>query len=444
MYTRNNQNKERDERRKKRSEKKRGIETPIGNFKDGDMIETPLGRFKSSGKPKTQSGKPKNLLSDFNSVETPSKDPLNIRTPIEQQDEYYSQRGRRMDGSVVESKQELEEKAVQDAYLTDEEELLRDVSDFEEGVDYVFDSTKGMDGSIDRRSLQGGAVFNDTNFSDHLAPESHISQSAYDTEEFKGVNPRNLSQRDLSEIKQLRQDEFNDDSRRVRNIVDEVELLSGGNNDSLMNGQDLNIGDDEGKYDDTDDQGHSTSGLDRGRNSHRVTEIDLENMDESLSNLFEEDGNVNIIDDVSSIGRRFGDAIPRVRNFGDDISSIMSGSDSITNYISELTDLSDQDGSWFSRDSKLEKNIPLNERMGSANKIPMNKETRDNIGKFNPMMNAGNRLLMSQGASLGTINEMRKKKVNWKQPNRTFKNNQVDLIRLGNQTKIKMDNEFAP
>ena len=51
---------------------------------------------------------------------------------------------------------------------------------------------------------------------------------------------------------------------------------------------------------------------------------------------------------------------------------------------------------------------------------------------------------MSQGASLGTISEMRKKEINYKQPNRKFKNDAVGLVRMGMRTAQLMDNEYAP
>lgn len=228
-------------------------------------------------------------------------------------------------------------------------------------------------------------------------------------------------------------DEHKDDTQRVYDMVNEVEVLSGGNKDSLMDANDLV---DENKHDDP--RGHATSGLDRGRMAHAVQEIDLENMEASLNQFFEENGRDGISDDVSSIGRRFGETIPSVRGMGGDA---MSGADSIMGTISALTGLSDQDGSWFSPDKELEKNVDMNERMSGANKIPMNKDTRDNIGKFNSM-NAGNKLLMSQGASLGTIAEMRSKSIEYQQPSRRVKGNAINLVRLGRQTQHRIDNEF--
>jgi hypothetical protein len=233
----------------------------------------------------------------------------------------------------------------------------------------------------------------------------------------------------------------------VRNIVDEVEILSGGKNDSLMDAQDLV---DEEKHDtDTHRDTHfAKSGVQRGRDSHAVQEIDLENMEASLRDFFGEgeDEGLPLNDDVSSIGRRFGESISRVRGFSDDVSSVISGGSDIMSSISGLTSLSEENGSWFSKDKQLEDDTDVNDRMSSMNRTAMRKDTREQIGKFNPMMNAGNKLLMSQGASLGTINEMRKKEneVEYKQPNRKHKGNAVDLVKMGNRTKIMMDNEFNP
>jgi len=313
-----------------------------------------------------------------------------------------------------------------------------------------FDRTRQISGSIVNRPLQQAGGGLPRTYVDHLAPESHISQEAHDREEYKGSNPRDNTTEDLRLIEALRLQEHEDDANRVRDIVQEVEILSGGQNDSLMDGQDLV---DENKNDPDDNpRGHSRSGIQRGRDAHAVREIDLENIEQSLmpqeGKYEREDKYDNPFDDYASIGRRFGQAIPRVRGIfnaeDDDDESVMTASDSIMSTISGLTDLSDQDGSWFSKDKDLDKNIDINERMSGLNKIPMNKDTQSEIGKYNPMMNAGNKLLMSQGASLGTINEMRKKQVQYKQPNRRFKNNAVNLVRLGNQTNIKMNQEYDP
>ena len=312
---------------------------------------------------------------------------------------------------------------------------------------YPFDNTRLISGSQEINPIQGSGGGVPNTYVDHLAPESYISQDAHDKEEYIGANPRDHTSQDLRVIEQLRRQEYEDDADRVRDIVQEVEILSGGQNDSLMDGQDLV---DEQKYDTDYDnhRGHSRSGIQRGRDAHAIPEIDLEDIESSLSQFFgEEDAPEGISDDSASIGRRFGQAIPRVRggfNQDDDVQSVMSGSDSIMSTISGLTSLSDKDGSWFSKDKDLEKDIDVNERMSGINKIPMSKDAQTEIGKFNPMMNAGNKLLMSQGASLGTISEMRKKEINYKQPNRKFKNNAVDLVRLGNQTNIKMNQEYDP
>ena len=306
-----------------------------------------------------------------------------------------------------------------------------------------FGNTSSISGSVVNRPLQQAGGGLPRAYRDHLAPESQISQEALDREEYKGANPRGWTPDELRVIEQLRQEEYEDDAFRVRDIVDEVEILSGGPNDSLMDGQDLV---DENKHETGDNpRGHASSGLDRGRKSHAVREIDLESIDSSVNDFFD-GGEKGISDDVSSIGRRFGQAIPRVRSFADDDDdeSVMSASDSIMSSITGLTDLSDKDGSWYSKDNDLEKDVDVNERMAVLNKIAINKDTHAEIGKFNPMMNTGNKLLMSQGASLGTISEMRKNEIAYKQPNRKYKGNAVNLVRMGNRTAQLLDNEYAP
>jgi len=559
MYTRQSkkdQNKARAERRKVRSHEKRVQEQEEEsriNSRRRQPMKTPAGKPKGPRSPNPLSspnGMTPEEVTNFQRnkekymmTETPQKnlqselnananDPLGIVTPLTERDRFYDQAGHRIGGEVVRSQADREREAYEETYLTDEEEFKRevdDVSDFEEGVDYIqrpklpnrpppsrpekgvlktterpnvqiarvqsgqvdqrnilggmpstrilddrkmktgrvqkidkdlrqpmprrnvprpFDNTRLISGSQEIKPIQGadgGGVPN--TYVDHLAPESYISQDAHDKEEYRGANPRDHTSQDLRVIEQLRRQEYEDDADRVRDIVQEVEILSGGQNDSLMDGQDLV---DEQKYDTDYDnhRGHSRSGIQRGRDAHAIPEIDLEDIESSLSQFFgEEDAPEGISDDSASIGRRFGQAIPRVRggfNQDDDVQSVMSGSDSIMSTISGLTSLSDKDGSWFSKDKDLEKDIDVNERMSGINKIPMSKDAQTEIGKFNPMMNAGNKLLMSQGASLGTISEMRKKEINYKQPNRKFKNDAINLVRLGNQTNIKMKQEYDP
>lgn len=311
---------------------------------------------------------------------------------------------------------------------------------------FLFDQTSHMSGSIVNQELTSSEVSQAETYNDHLQPESQLMLEANDKEEFKGANPRENDSSDLKEINDLRIEEFKDDAQRVRDIVDEVEILSGGINDSLMDATDLVDENAEAKHDDDDDlTGHPDAGIERAEDAHRIAEVDLEHLDENLSDFFMEREDI-VYDDLSSIGRRFGESIPHFRSsfVNDmDIQSVSSG-DSIMDSISGLTSLSSQDGSWFSSDKDLESNIDMSERMNGMNKIAVNKDFRDNIGKYNPMSNANNRLMMSQGVSLGTINEMRSRDIKYKQPNRKIKSDAVNLVRLGNQTALKIQNEYAP
>lgn len=278
---------------------------------------------------------------------------------------------------------------------------------------------------------------------DHLAPESEISQRALDRERFHGVNPRGMSVQDVQQIDNMREQEHKDDVNRVSDIVDEIEILSGGNNDSLMGAQDLV--DPNGRQQEDDRRGHAESGLRRGREAHSIQEIDLENIQQSIDEFFNDEAlGGGITDDLASIGRRFGEAIPTVRHLADDADAIMQSAESITTTIRDLTGLSDKDGKWFSKDDKLEKDVDVEERMGDMNKIANNKDVMSNLGKFNPFLNTGNSLMMSQGASLGSIGRIRKEDIKYRQPNRSRKGDAVNLARLGRQTAITQENEFEP
>lgn len=297
--------------------------------------------------------------------------------------------------------------------------------------------------SRDMRSISDSVGGIPPTYVDHLAPESEISRRALDRERFHGVNPRDMSVQDVQDIERMREQEHKDDANRVSDIVDEIEILSGGQNDSLMGAQDLV--DPNGKPQEDDQRGHAESGLRRGREAHSIQEIDLENIQQGIDEFFNDDAlGGGITDNLASIGRRFGEAIPTVRHLADDADAIMKSAESISTTIRDLTGLSDKDGRWFSKDDKLEKDLDVEERMGDMNRIPVNKDVMSNLGKFNPFLNTGNSLMMSQGASLGSIGRIRKEDIQYRQPNRSFKGDAVNLARLGRQTAIKNEHEFEP
>lgn len=328
----------------------------------------------------------------------------------------------------------------------------------ERNADVALIQRKESVNPFDRNNFVGGTNFYDPSmrsadssvpnvYNDSLAPESAISQSAYDRELYNGVEAYGRTPSDFRDIDRMRRDEIRDDASRGVDMVNEHQILSGGRNNSLFNGSDIGVPDnEERKHDDEDEErrGYSISGVDRGNRASSITDLDLESAQAFVDRVFDEDNNRLFNDDVSSIGRNFGDSIPQYRDYDDDNRSIMSGADSIMSSISNIADLSSQDGSWFSKDKDLDKDVDVNDRMSGGNKIAMNKDMRNSIGKYNPNVLAGNKLLMSQKASLGTIGELRKKDVNWKQPNRSFKNTQVDLIRLGNKTQIELSQQFDP
>ena len=62
--------------------------------------------------------------------------------------------------------------------------------------------------------------------------------------------------------------------------------------------------------------------------------------------------------------------------------------------------------------------------------------------KWGPRTGRGTKLLMTAGPQ--SISEIRNANIEWKRPSRTYKTNQIDLIRKGNQTFGNIINQYAP
>jgi len=210
---------------------------------------------------------------------------------------------------------------------------------------------------------------------------------------------------------------FNEDTdlQRVGNIVNEVEILSGGVNDSLMGGQDLVDNNYVEEHKNEGISGHLDSGFTRGQNAHRIEEVSLDDLDSTVPS----------------------------REVAETTTPEIGG---IVDSIKNLTLLSEDNGnaSWFNTDNELQQNINMDDRLTNINRVVLNKDTE--IGKYNPTINASPdmKLLMSQGVSLGTITEMRNREIQYTQPDRKFKGNAVNLIRMGNRTNYLLQHEYDP
>jgi hypothetical protein len=117
--------------------------------------------------------------------------------------------------------------------------------------------------------------------------------------------------------------------------------------------------------------------------------------------------------------------------------------------IKALTELSaDNGGSWFSEDKSMADYITPEQRISSINKARFDNDIREKLGKYNGRgAGSNNKMLLATGASLSTLNEMRKGdegKSDYKQPSRSYKGNAVKLVRNSTRKGILMEQQYDP
>ena len=168
---------------------------------------------------------------------------------------------------------------------------------------------------------------------------------------------------------------------------------------------------------------YGDSGFRRGRTARNENpDIDLEN----LESAFEDDLGFYEYKDQGLATR------------GAMLATTVQPQDQIRGFI----DQSEQKGGrFYAEDSGLEQSNNLNDRMSRMNIIRRTKDSQ--IDKFTNR-SGKDAFLRSQGASMASISELRNKEIDWKQPSRSFKNNQVGLVRKGVRTGRLMDSEFEP
>lgn len=269
----------------------------------------------------------------------------------------------------------------------------------------------GMDRS---KSLEFFDVNSDSFHKDNLGPEAQMSQAAYDREEYKGVDTNRIRNLDPNIMEMRRQDDAQSVFAKTITNVQEAGVLAGSD---LLNKNSFR---DPAKQDDGGER-YSDSGFTRGQTARsEKPDIDLENLADAYS-----EG----IDGMNDAGLSSRGAynIPNV-----DPSEQIRG----------LLEQSEQKGgSWYASDENLPQNYSTANRMSRMNFIRRTKDME--IDKF-AERSGRDRFLRSQGASIASINELRNKTIDWKQPTRSFKSNQVDLVRTGVRTGRLIDSEFEP
>ena len=296
-----------------------------------------------------------------------------------------------------------------------------------------------------------------------------------------------------------------DDIKEIKREIDEAKMLSGGDHATLFNGDTLNMSANQDTADaEKHDNGGTESGLERYRGSKRDTDIpDLSNFDfndyamaggdvlptRGSINDFESDFRQRSNNSKKSIYSAFsgdyagsqesllsnGYGRPAMPQFNNRKNESKYEQDYKEGHDSEVFDnqrlqglnapglnaqpLSDigDNGSIMSeisnhinlRDDSMDStdNKPTMEdlirRMKGVNRTNTNFKDFKKKQKWNPTTGRGNKLkgIKTMSNSLSSIREAQ---IPYKQPNRSYKGDAVNLVRMGNSTITKIINQYQP
>jgi hypothetical protein len=328
-----------------------------------------------------------------------------------------------------------------------------------------FENYGKMSGGINA-GLQTKTTKQENDFKADIAPiyqdynqilDAKINDNAMSRELFKGVDPNDLVDAGISPelmdeyFERLNALENAQNNAEINGALNNIEILSGGNRDSLFGVQDQASTRTalRGEYnpDYPDNLQYNPSGLERGRNAQAIDEVKEEELN---------------LRDREATGRTIGLSVGILGNafrgiFGKDDVINARGKESILDDINQNIRLLGK-RSMYGTDKKDfdddYEGIDMNKRVASfaeyskqrpyGNKNPsmMEQETKENemddIAKA-MMFNKG-----IGGAVGSTIPQLREQEFGYKLANRKTAHNGVAFIRGGNRTAAMIENEFLP
>lgn len=286
--------------------------------------------------------------------------------------------------------------------------------------------------------------------------------------------------------------------KNTKKIIKETKMLTGKNKATLFNGEDL---DDESKHDDDEDMatGATQSGYERNQNARANTDIpDMsdfnferyaeagadelpiesqgrrrkpirEESDFRRSNRRRSQGiysQNDPLDDEGAYSNNYAGsnaalqingygrpAMPQFNNpnrtreinpnqsmDGLDQQNPEPEEDQIQNEISNLMNLNMGDNDSIDNPLNMES---LLKRMKSANRGDSSMRGFREKNKWNPTMGRGNKLKGIKTMS-NSLSSIRESQIPYKQPNRSYKGDAVNLIKKGNSTITKIINQYQP
>lgn len=372
-------------------------------------------------------------------------------------------------------------------------------------IDNLF-RTKNIDATpIRSEEMKYNVVEHDNptpmSINDNLIVSSMEDVESYGRDQTKTENHTEYTGLELQNLTNLKNEiaskEYeNLDSQRdlLRELTQQIELLSGGMRDSLFNANDLMTAKDNNLSADIDfsDDGTALSALDRGRRAQHLINVDLDGIDNFFNN---DNESVNDADKIGQGASFIGANIFR-NTYGS--TPVVRDPQPAGDIMSNINNRYNIGEDWFSRSGKREKGFitgehpSLSSRFENINAVTLNKDFKG-LGKWNPYIGNRNDLMlghyrqnlgtsmlsdldgerirqekrsemmaaqqskmaeaapsqqqsalpMPKGIAPPSIQQIRQQGDDYKPPNRTLRSDAVNLIRLSNKKALELANEFA-
>ena len=304
-------------------------------------------------------------------------------------------------------------------------------------------------------------------YSDDLVASSYINMVAENRNQYSGMAPNQTGQINEGQkyFEDVEEAKIVEDGQNLRDAVEEIELLSGGNKDSMFSATDIQSARLGKISDDHMPMEYPLAGIERGQRAGHIPNVDLS----QINNLYDDPAFEEPME-ASEIGINIGERLGNVyRNmFGVDESRIQPASSIMEN----IDRLAEQSNDWFGRDQFRDKSFAsedspsISDRFQYLNRTALNKDF--DIGKYNhtrvsdqyiasQILNQRAPTVMKaqaqpqqgtpatgdyKGVAPPALGQLRSQEVDYKQPNRKVRGDASGLIKGSNRQANLLENEF--
>ena len=279
--------------------------------------------------------------------------------------------------------------------------------------------------------------------------DSKIKDNAESRELFKGINPNAVIDSGNEELIAAYFSKMNElsneqDTREINEAVDNIEILSGGNRDTLFGATDLlttksnyNV---RFNQDQPDDIRDNPAPLNRGRDAQAVSEVELE----KIKRQNRADYTTTIASGIGILGNAYRGI------FGKNDIPASRGQNDILDDINQNMRLIGKRGLYgddksLKTDDSLYEGVSFDKRLSSLrefkNQRILGEKETDNMDALREamMFNRG-----AGGAQGATLQQLRQQEFAYKQANRSTAHDGRQFIRGGRGTQIKIEQEYDP